>query len=193
MRTETLSQFIKLYPAVSIVLLLNFLMFLLTSLPIFPQYTILKWLSGFNHFIAVGEWWRLLTPIFLHASFTHLLFNCFSIVILAPYLERMLGHFRFFLFFLAAGSTANVATFVLNPLSYVHVGSSSSIFGVLGFYIWLAFVVKDGAVRQHAKTIYGLTALSVITTFIQPDVNVIGHLGGLAAGIALAPLFKVAT
>ncbi|RFU60652.1 rhomboid family intramembrane serine protease [Peribacillus glennii] len=189
MRTESVPQFIRLYPAVSILLLINILMFFLTSLPIFPEYTILKWLSGFNRYIAAGEWWRLLSPLFLHVSFSHLLFNCFSIVILAPYLEMILGHLRFCVFFLAAGAAANIATFLLHPMSYVHVGSSGAIFGVLGYYLWLALIVKDGVARQHATTIYGLTALAVIMTFIQPDVNVTGHLGGFAAGIALAPLF----
>lgn len=189
-RTESFQQFIKLYPAVSILLLVNIIMFLLSSLPIFPDFLILKKLAGFNHGIAAGEWWRLVTPIFLHGSFSHLLFNCFSMVILAPALETLLGRLKFCLFFMATGIVANIATYIINPLSFIHVGSSNAILGMLGFYLFMAVLHKKNMSRQNAITIYSLTALAVIMTFTRPETNLIGHLSGLAAGIALAPIFK---
>ncbi|MDQ0221330.1 rhomboid family intramembrane serine protease [Peribacillus cavernae] len=189
-RTESFQQFIRLYPVVCILLALNILLFLLTFLPFFPEYLLLERWSGYNRFIAAGEWWRLVTSIFLHRSFSHLLFNCFSIIILAPALEKMLGRIRFCFFFLIAGIIANIATYLLTPPAFSHVGASNAILGVLGFYVYLAAFHKQMMSRQHAMTIYALTAVSVFMTFMQPETNHIGHLSGLAAGVVLAPLFR---
>jgi rhomboid protease GluP len=189
-RTESLPHFTKQYPTVCILLLLDIIVFLLSFLPIFPDYTFFKLWAGYNRSIADGEWWRLITSIFLHSSFNHLLYNCFSIVILAPALEKMIGSFRFSLFFIAAGIAANTATYIVNPLSFIHVGSSSAILGVLGFYLYVAVFHKERMPRQMIVTIYVMTALSVIMTCIQPEINLIGHLSGLSAGILLAPLFQ---
>ncbi|MDQ7862811.1 rhomboid family intramembrane serine protease [Peribacillus frigoritolerans] len=70
----------------------------------------------------------LITPIFLHSTFTHLLFNGFSLAIFGPFLEKLLGAFKFSIFFLSTGILANIATFLINPLTYNHVGASGAIF-----------------------------------------------------------------
>ncbi|CAH0347194.1 rhomboid family intramembrane serine protease [Bacillus sp. CECT 9360] len=189
-RTESFQQFVKLYPAVSTLLMLNIILFLLSLLPVFPNKMIFELGSGYNRAIADGEWWRLITSIFLHRSFSHLLLNCFSMVILAPTLERMLGRISFFIFFMAVGTAANLATYIINPLSFSHIGASNAILGVLGFYLYMALFHKKRLSRQNTVTVYALTALSVIMTFMQPEINHVGHLSGLAAGIVFASFFQ---
>ncbi|RFU67388.1 rhomboid family intramembrane serine protease [Peribacillus saganii] len=188
-RTESFQQFIKFYPAVTIFAGIILIAFLLTSSWYLPGHFFFEKLAGVNLYIAQGEYWRLITPIFVHSSFSHLLFNAFSLVIFGPALERITGSFLFSLFFLAAGLAANAATYLIQPLTYTHVGASGAIYGILGFFLFLVLLKKDRLSKQNSQTILTLVAVGLIMTFIQPQINVLGHLGGLTAGFLLAPAF----
>ncbi|PLS15894.1 rhomboid family intramembrane serine protease [Bacillus sp. M6-12] len=186
-RTESFQQFIKFYPAVTIFVALSLIGFLLTSSWFLPGHFFFEKLAGVNLYISEGEYWRLITPIFVHSSFSHLLFNAFSLVIFGPALERMIGSFLFPLFFLSSGLAANAATYLIQPLTFTHVGASGAIYGILGFFLFLALFKKEHLSRQNSQTILTLVVVGLIMTFIQPQINVLGHLGGLAAGLLLAP------
>ena len=185
-RTENFQQYVRYFPAVTSFIFLMMIVFILTLFPLFP---IVYYGTGINLYISEGQWWRLITPIFLHQSFTHLLFNGFSLAIFGPTLEKYLGTFKFILFFLSTGLIANIATFFLNPLTYIHTGASGSIFGIIGFFLHIALFKKNDLSATEVNTIYTLTGIAVIMTFIQPNINIIGHLAGLLIGLVLTPLF----
>lgn len=185
-RTENFQQYVRYFPAVTSFIFLMMIVFTLTLFPLFP---IVYYGTGINLYISEGQWWRLITPIFLHQSFTHLLFNGFSLAIFGPTLEKFLGTFKFILFFLSTGLIANIATFFLNPLTYIHTGASGSIFGIIGFFLHIALFKKKYLSATEVNTIYTLTGIAVIMTFIQPNINIIGHLAGLLIGLVLTPLF----
>lgn len=185
-RTESFQQYIRSFPAVTFFMFLMMIAFVLSLFPIFP---IIHYGTGINLYISEGQWWRLITPIFLHQSFTHLLFNGFSLAIFGPTLEKYLGSFTFVLFFISTGLIANIVTFFLKPLTYIHIGASGALFGILGFFLYLALFRKHQLTATEVNTIYTLTGIAVIMTFIQPNINITGHITGLLAGLALAPLF----
>lgn len=66
--------------------------------------------------IAAGEWWRLITPVFLHASPLHLAFNMYALFLMGPTLERYYGNARFLALYLLAGFAGNVVSLVFMPL-----------------------------------------------------------------------------
>lgn len=99
-RTESFQQFIRYYPVVSVIILIHILLFLVTSIPFFPNDWIFGLFAGVNFYIAEGELWRFVTPIFLHSGFVHMLFNSFSLVLFGPGLELMLGKTKFILLFI---------------------------------------------------------------------------------------------
>ncbi|KMY48326.1 rhomboid family intramembrane serine protease [Peribacillus loiseleuriae] len=188
-RTENFRQYLSYYPLVSTLITFTIFLFFLDLLPILPEGILFEKGQGVNLYIASGEWWRLVTPIFLHSSFSHLLFNCFALAIFGPPLERLLGSLKFTVFFLITGILANIITFILQPPTYIHVGASGAIFGLLGFYLYLVLFKKTHLPKQEVKTIYTLIGVGVLMTFIQPKINITGHLSGLAAGLLLASLF----
>ncbi|WP_110926391.1 rhomboid family intramembrane serine protease [Bacillus massiliglaciei] len=188
-RTENFQAYIRSFPAVSGLILFFVLIFVLTLFPgPLGQFIYING-TGVNLYIENGQWWRLATPIFLHGSFTHLLLNSFSLAIFGPGLEKLIGSARFILFFLTAGILASAATYLFHPLTYSHVGASGAIFGVLGFYVYLAAFKKSLFTANEVNTIYTLTVIGVIMTFIQPQINATGHIAGLAAGFITARLF----
>ncbi len=184
-RTESFREFIRFYPVISIIISIHFLLYLFTALPIFPNFWFKATFSGVNLYIMEGEYWRLITPIFMHGGFAHVLFNSFSLVLFGPALESLIGKGRFILVYLVSGILANVATLMLEPLTYVHVGSSGAIFGLFGYYISIILFRKHMLSQQNSQLILTICALSLIMTFIQPNINITAHIFGLLAGFLL--------
>ncbi|MEC0533278.1 rhomboid family intramembrane serine protease [Bacillus spizizenii] len=185
-RTENFQTFIRLYPIVTFILALQAVLWLFFSLPV---HSVMLWrdaVTGYNLGVANGEWWRLITPVLLHAGFTHLLFNSMSIFLFAPALERMLGKARFLLVYASSGIIGNIGTYVTEPLDYVHVGASGAIFGLFGVYLFMVLFRKELIGQEHSKMILTLLAFAVLMSFINSNINMMAHLFGLCGGFLLS-------
>ncbi|MDR4945005.1 rhomboid family intramembrane serine protease [Neobacillus cucumis] len=187
-RTESFREFIRYYPMVSLIVSIHIILYLLTILPIFPNNWFFVNFSGVNLYIMEGEVWRLITPTFMHSGFSHMLFNSFSLILFGPALERMLGSGKFLFVYLFSGIIANLATLLLEPLTYTHVGSSGAIFGLFGYYIAIIIFRKKMMSQQNVQIILILSAVSIIMTFLQPKINIIAHLFGLLGGLLLGAI-----
>lgn len=187
-RTENFREFIRYYPIVSIIITIHIVLYLCTILPFLPNYWFVETFSGVNLYISEGEYWRLLTPTFMHSGFSHMLFNSISLLLFGPALERMIGWGKFTLVYLSSGLIANIATFFLEPLTYTHVGSSGAIFGLFGYYISIIIFRKKWISRENTQIILTLCAVSLIMTFIQSNINITAHLFGLLGGFLIGAL-----
>ncbi|MFC7394904.1 rhomboid family intramembrane serine protease [Scopulibacillus cellulosilyticus] len=196
-RNENFKTFIKLYPIVSCIIAINIVIYLIIFLDKFTStgigYTIVNSGIGFNAAIAYGEWWRLITPIFLHITFPHVLFNCFSILLFAPALELLLGKWRFIIAYLGAGLIGNLAVYLFQPMGYSYLGASGAIFGLFGIYLFMVAIRRDLIDSFNTKIIVVILILGLISTFVYPDIDILGHLFGFLGGFILAPflLMKV--
>jgi rhomboid protease GluP len=189
-RTESFREFIRFYPIVSIIVGIHIALYLFTILPIFPNLWFIETFSGINLYIINGEYWRLITPIFMHSGFSHVLFNSFSLILFGPGLERMLGGSRFLLVYLVSGLIANIATLFIEPLTYTHVGSSGAIFGLFGYYIAIIVFRKNILSKQNSQIIITLAIISLVMTFVEPNINITAHIFGLLGGFMLGALSK---
>lgn len=184
-RTESFKQFLKLYPIISTIIAVQIILFLMLNLPIFPGNLLFESLAGVNLFIREGEWWRLISPIIVHANFTHLLFNSFSLVLFGPALEKALGKLSFILVYFLSGIGANLATLLIHPPNYVHIGASGAIFGLFGVYLAVILFKKEYMPKQGKQVILPIALISVIMTFFTPNVNITGHIFGLLSGLLI--------
>jgi membrane associated rhomboid family serine protease len=134
------------------------------------------WLFG--PAVAHGDWWRLGTSAFLHASLLHIGFNMLALLWFGEPVERYLGHVRFALVYLAAGIAGSAGALVASPLS-VTVGASGAIFGILGAMLIIQWQ-QTGTLAGPALT---LILINLAFTFAVPNISYGGHIGGLIGGI----------
>jgi rhomboid protease GluP len=151
-----------------------------------------------NNAINGGEWWRLLSPMALHGSLMHLLFNSWALYVLGTEVERMFGTLRFVAIYLLAGLAGSIASYVFNPGSLA-VGASGAIFGLLGALAAFAFAARSLIGREASKMQIGqmatLAGINLLFGFVVPNIDNSAHIGGLIAGgivgLALAPRYQI--
>ena len=138
--------------------------------------------AKYGPLIAAGDWWRLLTPIFLHGGLIHLAFNSIVLFDLGPAVEQIYGSHKYIVLYIVTGAAGYVVSFLWHPYS-VSVGASGALMGLIGAMIAYG--------RQHRsrfgdsiKSMYVRWAIyGLIYGFIVPGVDNAAHLGGLGAGL----------
>jgi rhomboid protease GluP len=188
LRTENFRTFLRFYPIVSFLVAIHFILWIWISFGLPGGRYLLETMVGYNMFIGQGEWWRLFTPIVLHASFTHVLFNSFSLVLFGPALERLLGKNKFLVAYIGSAFIANLATFLLEPSHYSHVGASGAIYGLFGIYLYMVFLRNDLIDQANSQIIITILVIGLIMTFVGGNINILGHIFGFIGGAVLAPL-----
>ncbi|WP_246945325.1 rhomboid family intramembrane serine protease [Bacillus pinisoli] len=188
LRTENFRTFLQFYPIVSFLVALHFVLWIWISFGLPGGRFLLETMVGYNMFIEQGEWWRLFTPIVLHASFGHVLFNSFSLVLFGPALERLLGRNKFLLAYVGSAFIANVATYLLEPSYFSHVGASGAIYGLFGIYLYMVILRKDLIDQANSQIVITILVIGLIMTFVNGNINVLGHIFGFVGGAILAPL-----
>lgn len=182
-RTENFKQYTTYYPVVSVLLAINIAVYFLGFLPILGS-LIYDYGLQVNYLVMQGEIWRLITSVFLHGGFFHILFNMFWLYLFGPELEKILGKARFINTYLLAGVVGNIATYFIYPLNYASLGASGAIFGIFGAFGALVYYTRK-TMPMLRKMILPIIVISVITTFLQPNVNATAHIVGLLAGFLL--------
>ena len=114
----------------------------------------------------------------------HLLFNMFSLFIFGPELEKLAGKARFLTIYLLSGIFGNIATFFLQDPDYASVGASGAIFGILGAFGALVYYTKH-IMPQLRQIIVPMIVISIIMTFLQPNINTTAHIVGMIVGFLI--------
>jgi membrane associated rhomboid family serine protease len=133
-----------------------------------------------------GEDWRLLTGAFLHIGITHLLLNMLSLLVFGPELEGRLGWWRYLAVYLVSALGGAVAIQLFGDPGRPVAGASAALYGLLGALGVLMLVA-----RQDLRGLLTLLAINVFISFL-PGVSLLGHLGGLVAGILATGLLVLA-
>jgi membrane associated rhomboid family serine protease len=144
--------------------------------------------NGELHGIANGEWYRLVTGMFLHYGVLHLLLNMMLVAQLGRYLEMNLGPLRFAALYLIAGFGGNVAAYVFQAPNQPSAGASTATFGLV-----IAAIVLNRRTSRDSSQLIPLLVINLIFTFTIPGISIAGHIGGLAAGAAACAALVYAT
>ena len=124
--------------------------------------------------VANGDWWRLITAAFLHASLLHIGLNMLALVWLGAPVERYLGHFQYLALYMVSGLAGSAGALITTPTG-ITVGASGAIFGILGAML----IIEYQATGNIAGQAFTLIAINLLFSFTMSGISVGGHIGGL--------------
>lgn len=140
-----------------------------------------------------GEYYRLITSVFMHFGIRHLLNNMLVLFVLGDNLERALGKIKYILFYLLCGIGANLFSLVLDigteGYHTVSAGASGAIFGVVGGLIYAVAVNRGRLEDLSSHQLIFMAAVSLYLGFTSTGVDNAAHVGGLVLGIILGVIF----
>ncbi|MBQ1403692.1 MAG: rhomboid family intramembrane serine protease [Oscillospiraceae bacterium] len=148
---------------------------------------------GTDLVLAQGQYWRLLTSVFLHAGLSHLGSNLLVQILMGNAVERNLGHIRYLALYLLSGIGGNVISVLYDRAQGVNiysVGASGAVFGVMGTLFVL--IIRGRKKLRSGSSLLTRAAFAVFyavySGFRNPYTDNAAHLGGLAFGVVLGVL-----
>ncbi len=132
--------------------------------------------------VKSGEYYRLITSIFVHADFAHFACNMFVLFSLGQMFESILGHVRMIVIYLLSGLGGSMAVFFFEDEFTVTVGASGAIFGIIGAL--LVYMLRQKRYDLAKHIVIGLL-INLAITFTSESISVGGHVGGLISGLLL--------
>ncbi|MFD8911944.1 rhomboid family intramembrane serine protease [Streptomyces sp. NPDC059575] len=130
--------------------------------------------------VADGQYYRLLTAMFLHGGFLHIAFNMLSLWWIGGPLEAALGRARYLSLYLVSGLAGSALSYLLAPPNTPSLGASGAIFGLFG-----ATVVLVRRLNYDMRPVVVLLVINLIITFQVPGIAWQAHIGGLVAGLGV--------
>ena len=144
--------------------------------------------SNFGSLTTHGEWWRLVTALFVHFGILHLVFNMWALAAFGGLAERLFGIANFLFVYFVAGIAANLASITLRP-DVDTAGASGAIFGILGALL-AAYWRNKGTlplsiVRSEAAAAFVFAGFALLGGLFYKGVDNAAHVGGLVTGLLL--------
>jgi rhomboid protease GluP len=157
--------------------------------PIKPSVDVLlRWGANSGGYTVGGEWWRLVTSMFLHGGILHLALNMWALLNLGLLAELMFGELPFIGLYFACGICGSLASLCWRGES-VAVGASGAIFGIAGALLPALALHPNPRVRRALRSQLGSIALFVFYNLIYGSraagIDNAAHVGGLVCGIIL--------
>jgi len=142
-----------------------------------------------NYLLRNGEWWRLITPIFIHIGIIHLAFNSYALYALGPQVEKLFGSAKFVVLYLGAGIAGVLGSYLFTPGDVPSAGASGALFGLIGVLTVFGFKYKR-ELPGVFRTAFGARMLPIILFNLMfgltvPGIDNAAHIGGLIAGGAM--------
>ena len=151
-------------------------------------YNLLKFGGQWGPLVANGEWYRVVTAMFVHAGWLHLLFNMYALYYLGLLVESIYGPSKFLFVYFITGIVGNLLSQVFY-FSVPSVGASGAIFGLVGLLLSATYFRKDFPSVLRRSLLVSLVPMVIFNIaygFIPgTDINNAAHLGGFATGLFL--------
>jgi rhomboid protease GluP len=154
-------------------------------------------LEFFSVFVR-GEYWRLVTSLFLHFGPLHLLFNLYALFIIGPGLERAIGSFRFGFCYLLSGLGSSIGVLLLRLVRFSSaeqlVGASGCVMGLVG--VWAGLLLRHRHAPMAGRRLKNIVVIVAIQTAFDlstPQISMAAHLSGLLSGLGLGLLLAPKT
>jgi rhomboid protease GluP len=160
----------------------------------FPGRELVHWGANVGALTFSGEWWRLLTNVFVHGGLLHIAFNMWCLWNLGALCESLYGRWTYAAIYLICGLGASLASAAWHP--YVpSVGASGAIFGLAGALI-AAFKLGEFSVPRSAlsgtlRSLGAFVIYNLIFGALIPGIDNTAHIGGLITGLIVGALIAL--
>ena len=135
--------------------------------------------------IREGQYYRLLTGIFLHGGILHLLFNCYALYVIGAQVENFLGRIKFIIIYLVSGITGALFSVIFGG-NFASIGASGAIFGLLGALVYFGYHYRVYLGTVIKSQIIPLIVLNLLLGFCVSGIDNFAHVGGLIGGILMS-------
>lgn len=138
--------------------------------------------AKFGPLMIAGQWWRLVTAMFLHAGLLHIGMNLWCLFDLGPEVESLFSTTKFLVLYLVTGVVGFIVSFLWSPFG-LSVGASGSILGLVGILIGASFHHGQLGKAYRSQLWRWVLYIFIFGLFFRAD-NA-AHIGGLASGVLL--------
>jgi membrane associated rhomboid family serine protease len=141
--------------------------------------------------LPAGQWWRMVTAMFVHVGVFHIMFNMFALMLFGGAIEQRYGKARFLALYFGAGVLGSAMSLAFTGAG-LRAGASGGIFGVMGAWLALAIYNRNSpAMRGQLRSWTFLIGLNLAFSVAYPGVDLHAHLGGLVGGFAIAGALEI--
>src|SRR5258708_4537520 len=152
---------------------------------------LLRWGANSARLTLAGDWWRLVTSMFLHIGIIHIALNMWCLWSLGALCESLYGPWTFAAVYLISGVSGSLASIYYHPYG-VSAGASGAIFGLAGALISAyslgEFSTPRSVVAASLRSVVGFAAYNLVFGAISGITDNAAHVGGLAGGLVLGAL-----
>ena len=152
--------------------------------------------ADFGPLTLNGQWWRLVTRMFVHFGIIHIGLNMWCLWNLGRAAEILLGRFSYLLAYFASGIFGSIASVYWHPLS-AGAGASGAIFGMAGVLVTFVYLKKTPAHLQINKKMLGSLGTFIFYNLVIgasiPGISNAAHIGGLVMGALVGALLPAAS
>ncbi|HLR23675.1 MAG TPA: rhomboid family intramembrane serine protease [Pseudogracilibacillus sp.] len=145
--------------------------------------------AKYNPAIADGQWWRLVTSMFLHIGLLHLVLNMIALYYIGAIAERIYGSIRFTFIYLLAGIAGSLSSFAFD--THISAGASGAIFGLFGALLYFGLIHQRLFQQTIGKSIALILIINLGLGFFVPQIDMGAHLGGLLGGFLAASIVSL--
>ena len=142
-----------------------------------------------NSLILNGEYYRLITCMFLHGGIIHLGLNMYALYAIGPLIEKIFGRKKYLAIYFISGILSSLLSFIMS--TSVSIGASGAIFGLLGASLVFSVKMKNKIGKDFMVNIITVIGINLFIGFSMPNVDNYGHLGGLIGGIISSLVFFI--
>ena len=175
------------------VVAINIMIFLITDLFLFSGAdALVEWGAlGWYEVLKEGQWYRLITCMFMHGDIDHIFSNMLVLIYLGSCLEQQIGSLRYCIIYLGSGLLAGFTSMGYNMILgdfTVSIGASGAVFGVMGALLCLVLFFREQAGEFNFRQIAVMVFFGLYGGFADQGVDNAAHVGGLVAGFLLTAL-----
>jgi rhomboid protease GluP len=151
---------------------------------------IIRWGANYGPLTLSGDWWRLISCVFVHIGIIHIAFNMYAFYMVGVFLEPMLGKTRYIVAYLSTGVFANLASLWWHSDPVPSAGASGAIFGMYGVFLAM---LSTNLIPKHLRNgllqSIGIFIVYNLIYGMKSGVDNSAHVGGLVSGFVIGYLY----